>query len=379
VRHPDPTQATVKQLFGTARECAEPNCHEPLYRPAADGSGDLVLNVRIAHICAASENGPRWDPGMDAETNRSGPNLLLLSLDHAEEIDVREHSYPATLLRRWKAVQIAAGAGTAITDEQAHEAVVMSRVTEINIQAAFLNLGGQGGQALGAAGGGGAAIGDGAVGGPGGAAAHINVDGQPGDAPGAGGGGGGWLAPGLRETTKSAAWLGGGTSEGTDGQPGGYTFITSEDGEELLRATGGGGGLTGNADRRMSELFSVSTFMCLDCLHLRDGLAYVMEGGYSWYRFLDFPADHSFAILLAIEAPSVPVGTYTFHVSAHDPDGTQQGGVSFPVTVTEEGSVLRIQRGVDLHARVEYPGVWTLRVGTDVATLAEIDVVLKLY
>src|SRR6266568_2169366 len=223
MRYKDPTLSTVKQLFGTATHCAYRGCAEPLYRPPSTGEADRVLNSRISHICAASPSGPRWDPSMSEEENRSASNLLLLCLPHAEEIDTRYVEYPVKMLREWKTAQVLAeGSAAQITDDEAITAMMASYATEISIQGTVINLGGQGGSALGAAGGGGAAIGAGAVGGLGGpASAHIELTGQDGQEPGAGGGGAGLLAAGLRETAESLELEGAGNSSGIDGQPGG--------------------------------------------------------------------------------------------------------------------------------------------------------------
>lgn len=104
--YPEPTVATVKQLYGSAFRCAEPNCNRPLYR-IHDESGDLILNSRVAHIHGRRRNGPRWVE-MDLEANRAVTNLLLLCIDHSYEVDnpAFEETYPAELLREWKAGQL---------------------------------------------------------------------------------------------------------------------------------------------------------------------------------------------------------------------------------------------------------------------------------
>src|ERR1022692_425249 len=83
--HPGVTDATSKELYANALNCAYPGCDRPLYRVNADGS--RTLNSRIAHICARQEGGPRWNSAMSSEANRSAGNLLLLCIEHADEID----------------------------------------------------------------------------------------------------------------------------------------------------------------------------------------------------------------------------------------------------------------------------------------------------
>lgn len=127
---PEPTPATVKQLYGSAFRCAEPSCQRPLYRVHED-TGDLILNSRVAHIHARRRNGPRWTQ-MSADENRAASNLLLLCIEHSYAVDdpTLEREYPADLLRGWKAEQLAEYQALQrswpLTDEEAAEAAAAS-------------------------------------------------------------------------------------------------------------------------------------------------------------------------------------------------------------------------------------------------------------
>lgn len=122
--HPKPTLTVIKQLYGTAFRCGEPECRRPLYR-VNDDTGDTILNSEVAHIHARSEGGPRWKEGMTADENRSPDNLIPLCFEHAWEIDTSEDDYPADLLRSWKAAQlaecIALQKSWSLTDAEAEE------------------------------------------------------------------------------------------------------------------------------------------------------------------------------------------------------------------------------------------------------------------
>ncbi|MFD5858767.1 hypothetical protein [Streptomyces chartreusis] len=109
VRHAPPTDSTFKELYATALTCGIPDCREPLYRENPV-TGERVLNSQVAHIHARSEGGPRWDPAMSEEDNRSFDNLIPLCVRHAFEIDATPDHYPAVLLRAWKTKQIEAHA-----------------------------------------------------------------------------------------------------------------------------------------------------------------------------------------------------------------------------------------------------------------------------
>ncbi|MFI7245235.1 hypothetical protein [Streptomyces qinglanensis] len=96
----------MKKLYGTAFRCGKPDCQRPLFR-LDNETGDRTLNSRVAHIHARREGGPRWNPGMSDEANRSGENLLLLCIEHSYEIDDNAARFPPEMLREWKAGQLA--------------------------------------------------------------------------------------------------------------------------------------------------------------------------------------------------------------------------------------------------------------------------------
>lgn len=106
IEHRVPTPATIKQLYGTAFRCGAPACQKPLYR-VSDETGEYILNSRVAHIHARSENGPRWSAEMSEDDNRDASNLIPLCEQHAWEIDATASHFPADLLREWKAAQLA--------------------------------------------------------------------------------------------------------------------------------------------------------------------------------------------------------------------------------------------------------------------------------
>ncbi|MER7378444.1 hypothetical protein [Streptomyces lanatus] len=128
LRHAPPTDSTVKELYATALTCGIPDCGEPLYRENPV-TGQRLLNSRIAHIHARSEGGPRWDPGMSKEDNRSFGNLILLCERHASEIDATPDDYPADLLRAWKERQIetrSRAVGLALSDAEVAQVAAVS-------------------------------------------------------------------------------------------------------------------------------------------------------------------------------------------------------------------------------------------------------------
>lgn len=135
--HRTPTDATVKQLYGTALRCGFRPCEQPLYRESKI-EGERVLNSEVAHIHARREKGPRWDPHMSEAENRSFDNLILMCQAHAKEIDDFPDKYAPDRLREWKRIQLrecqAASAAPQITDDEVQEVLDRSfgldRLTE---------------------------------------------------------------------------------------------------------------------------------------------------------------------------------------------------------------------------------------------------------
>lgn len=150
----------MKLLYATAAHCAAPGCVEPLYKSSGQ-EGTLLprLNSRVAHICARCEGVPRWDPSQSEVENRAASNLLLLCIEHAAEIDdaSRASRYTVSVLRDWHTQQFSGQqVGRPLSDDEVDEVMRLSFVISqpITFDRSIVILGGQGGQNVGAAGGG---------------------------------------------------------------------------------------------------------------------------------------------------------------------------------------------------------------------------------
>lgn len=92
-----PTQRTIKRLFSVSgNRCAFPNCESPLVEESGTVTGE------IAHIKAASENGPRFDPKQSEEDRHSFKNLMLLCGRHHTIIDSEVERYSVARLSEMK-------------------------------------------------------------------------------------------------------------------------------------------------------------------------------------------------------------------------------------------------------------------------------------
>ena len=90
------TLNTIKKLYAlSGNRCANPDCQRELIK-------DGTQLGEIAHICAASPNGPRYDASMTDDERRDYANLILLCGDCNKIIDENPKKYPVGLLREWK-------------------------------------------------------------------------------------------------------------------------------------------------------------------------------------------------------------------------------------------------------------------------------------
>lgn len=97
------SKETVLKLWALAAgRCEFLGCNKPLWR---DGLTWQEANLaHIAHIIAASPDGPRGDKELSKKLAKSFSNLMLVCLDHHELIDTKKHEkkYTVDLLRGYK-------------------------------------------------------------------------------------------------------------------------------------------------------------------------------------------------------------------------------------------------------------------------------------
>lgn len=92
------TLNTIKKLYAlSGNRCANPDCQRELIQNGTQLG-------EIAHICAASPSGPRYDLSMTDDKRRDYANLILLCGDCNKIIDDNPDKYPVGLLREWKQV-----------------------------------------------------------------------------------------------------------------------------------------------------------------------------------------------------------------------------------------------------------------------------------
>lgn len=84
-------------------KCSNPQCRKATYGPADEPTKTVNLGV-AAHITAASEGGPRYNPSLDQEERSSADNGIWLCQNCAKLIDSDEKRYTVMLLQSWKCI-----------------------------------------------------------------------------------------------------------------------------------------------------------------------------------------------------------------------------------------------------------------------------------
>lgn len=91
----------VAQRVGYA--CSYPNCTVLTIGPHSDPEKALNIGV-AAHIHAASEGGPRYDPNQSEEDRKSHHNAIWMCQNHGHMIDADDDAHSAEDLQLWKAL-----------------------------------------------------------------------------------------------------------------------------------------------------------------------------------------------------------------------------------------------------------------------------------
>lgn len=97
------SQTTIKLLFAASgNQCAHPDCTNTVVIEGTNQS-EAMISAQIAHIYAASDNGPRGKPGLTQTEKNAPENLILLCPTHHGIVDGQYETFPASLLQAWKA------------------------------------------------------------------------------------------------------------------------------------------------------------------------------------------------------------------------------------------------------------------------------------
>lgn len=98
----DFNQSTKDELaYRVGFRCSNPDCRRPTSGPKEKNNGHINIGV-AAHICAASEGGPRYNSFMTSNERKSMNNGIWLCQNCAKIIDSDESKYTTKLLEVWK-------------------------------------------------------------------------------------------------------------------------------------------------------------------------------------------------------------------------------------------------------------------------------------
>ena len=101
----DFTLDTIRRAAGrVGYRCSFPGCPNATVGASMENARKVSMTGVAAHICAAAKGGPRYDENMTPDKRRGIENCIWLCQTHAKLIDTDEKTYPADLLRQWKAV-----------------------------------------------------------------------------------------------------------------------------------------------------------------------------------------------------------------------------------------------------------------------------------
>ena len=83
--------------------CSNPACKTQTIAPSSENGTKFIYIGKAAHISAASEGGPRYDPNVSSEQRKSINNGIFLCGNCADMLDKnKEIDFSVELLKKWK-------------------------------------------------------------------------------------------------------------------------------------------------------------------------------------------------------------------------------------------------------------------------------------
>lgn len=95
-----PDAQTQRRLFAaSAGYCQNPNCANELF---VDAAGKSIHIAEMAHVFAASDSGPRAQPGLTEVERGAFENLVMLCSNCHTTVDKAPEAYPDAMILGWK-------------------------------------------------------------------------------------------------------------------------------------------------------------------------------------------------------------------------------------------------------------------------------------
>jgi hypothetical protein len=270
-----------------------------------------------------------------------------------------------------------------------------------NGEATVMKLGGDGGNAPSAGGGGGAAIGEGARGGDGGRGGNYRFVGRPAIAPGAGGGGIGAVGKNARgsEGGEGGERVVGvfGPGDLPQGVPikikvgrGGRSGL-GEDGEDttfgdFVRAKGGRAGRSAMSHpsaraasaEDIEKGLRISSIFLAEVVHFKNGLVDLLSAGWEHWTANAFPTDIQWPLACTVDFGDVDAGTVIdFSAIVFDPTGNEVERQDF-IASRGDGAVSMPNCSVALRFTASAEGIWIIRIASGSAQLGRLAIEIRL-
>ncbi len=96
---PDSVKRVIAQRVNS--RCSRPDCRATTSGPQSEPTKAINVGV-AAHITAASEGGPRYNPSLSPEERRHPNNGIWLCQTCAKLVDSDPDQFPETVLKQWK-------------------------------------------------------------------------------------------------------------------------------------------------------------------------------------------------------------------------------------------------------------------------------------
>lgn len=129
--------------------CSNPECRALTIAPSSEDALKFIYIGKAAHIAAAAEGGPRFNPGMSSEERKSIDNGIFLCSNCADMIDKNMGiDFPVALIEEWKGSHEAwVGDNLNKKVQQQAQPIQVFNVSSTNqhggITAGFVNVGAQ--------------------------------------------------------------------------------------------------------------------------------------------------------------------------------------------------------------------------------------------